>query len=605
MREMKLGDKQRGLMGRLTRPAALAAGLGVVLAGPVFAQEDFERIAPQEPPAMEGGGKIEAPEPGLPEAKPGTGNLILQELKGIELVGDPALLDEAGTRVTGITSDGLAPEDAAMAENALQPFLGKPLHEGDLGAISRVVIEAYRAAGRPFVDVSFPPQDVTEGSVQVLVTEFTLGEVEVSGNEWFAEGLYRGDLGLTPGQPIEVEKLKRGINQINSNPFRKVNAVLKPGASPGATDIELKAEDRFPLRVYASYDNTGTPVTDRDRWSTGFNWGNAFWLGHQLSYQLTTSGDVLHDRERPAGQSEDPRFVAHAFTYTAPLPWQDTLQIFGSYQKQVPNLGPFFGQEGRSYQLSARYRHPLPALSWVSHSVSLGFDHKSTNNNLAFGGFQVFANTTNVDQFLLTYQASAADEYGQTALTNSLVYSPGNLNSHNTDQAFAASGAVFADSDYVYDVAELTRVTQLPYEASWVVRAKGQWADGNLIASEQLGGGGVDSVRGYEERAVNRATGALLSSELRSPPFPVLNNVASGLRDQAQLVAFWDYGYLRDREETPGIPQTATLESAGVGARYVLDRYLSVRFDYGWQLRELPGAAEKGQLGTVSVTLSY
>ncbi|WP_420559830.1 ShlB/FhaC/HecB family hemolysin secretion/activation protein [Tepidicaulis sp.] len=602
---MMLGDKRRGLIGRLTGPAVLAAGFGFALVTPVSAQEDFERIAPQEPPAMEGGGEIETPAPALPSAKPGTGTLLLPELKGIALVADPAMIAEEGTQVSGISGKGLEAGDVERAAAALQPFLGRPLHEGDLNAISRAVIEAYRAAGRPFVDVSFPPQDVTEGSVQVLVTEFRLGAVEVRGNEWFAEGLYREGLGLQPGSPIETEKLKRGINHLNANPFRQVNAVLKPGASPGATDIELKAKDRFPLRVYASYDNTGTPVTDRDRWSTGFNWGNAFWLGHQLSYQITTSGDVLHERERPAGQSDDPRFIAHAFTYTAPLPWFDTLQIFGSHVKQVPNLGPFFGQEGRSYQLSARYRRPLPSLSFASHSVSLGFDHKSTNNNLAFGGTQVFANTTNVDQFLLTYEASAADEYGQTALTNSFVYSPGNLNSHNTDQAFAASGAAFADSEYLYDTLELTRVTQLPYDASWVLRAKGQWADGNLIASEQLGGGGVDSVRGYEERAVNRATGALLSSELRSPAFPVLGNLADGLSDRGQLVAFWDYGYLRDRDAQPGTPQTATLESAGVGARYVLDRYLSVRFDYGWQLRELPGAAEKGQLGTVSVTLSY
>lgn len=43
---------------------------------------------------------------------------------------------------------------------------------------------------------------------------------------------------------------------------------------------------------------------------------------------------------------------------------------------------------------------------------------------------------------------------------------------------------------------------------------------------------------------------------------------------------------------------------ADVGARYVLDRYLSLRFDYGWQLRPLPGKTERGEKGALSITLS-
>jgi hemolysin activation/secretion protein len=567
------------------------------------ADEDFERIAPQEAPPLEGGGTLTVPDV-LDEADGEAGNVILPELKGIVVRAQGGAIEAGGVDRPGIDAAALGDEEAAVRA-ALEPFLGAPFHQGDIGKVSRAIVNIYREAGRPFVDVSFPPQDVTAGTVQVLVTEFRLGQIEVAGNKWFSEAQYRDGIGIRPGAPVEIERLKQGINQLNANPFRRVDAVLKPGASPGATDIALQAEDRFPLRVYASYDNTGTPLTDRDRWSLGFNWGNAFWLGHQLSYQVTTSGDLLQDRDRGAGQSDDLRFEAHSFTYTAPLPWRDTLQLFGSHVEQVPDLGPFFGQEGLSYQLSARYRHALPSLSFASHSVSLGFDHKSTNNNLSFGGTQVFANTTNVDQFLLNYEASAVDPYGQTTLVNSLVWGPGGFNSHNTDDAFAGSGTAFAEASYLYDTLELTRATRLPKEASWVLRVKGQISDGNLLPSEQLGGGGVDSVRGYEERAVNRAQGVLVSNELRSPPFPVLGQGFDWAEDRMQLVGFWDYAYLSDKDRQPNLSKSVTLQSVGVGARYVFDRYLSVRFDYGWQLRELPGASDEGQLGTVSVTLSY
>ena len=592
---------------RVKRPGKASLWLPLIFAassmtGAALAQ-DFDRVAPQELPAGPGGGLELLPQPERETA--GGERTILETLKGIVIRTAPGDVAEGGADATGIDVSALPGDRAAALAAALAPFIGKPLTERGLGDLSRAVIAAYRGEGRPLVDVAVPPQDVTSGTVQLLVTEFRLGKIDVAGNEWFAESQYRDGLAQAPGETIDAERLKRGLNQLNANPFREVNAVLKPGASFGETDIGLKVQERFPLRLYASYDNTGLPATGRDRWSAGFNWGNAFRAGHRLSYQFTASSDLVEDRNRGAGLPDDPRFMAHAFTYAVPLPWLDTLEVFGSYVQQVPDIGPFFGQEGESWQASLRYRHDLASPDWMHHAVMAGFDYKSSNNDLSFGGTSVFASETEVDQFLVGYDLSAADEWGQTTLSNTLYVSPGGMTSNNTDAAYAAAGQADVDAQYVYDTLTVTRVTRLPLDASWVIRAKGQIADGNLPASEELGAGGMDSVRGYEERAVNRATGVLISNELRSPTFALLGHAADGVEDQAQLVAFWDYGWVSDREQQAGVPKSASIAGAGVGARYVLDRYLSVRFDYGWQLRELPGASERGSRGVVSITLSY
>ena len=585
-------------------PAVLGLTLGLALMPSLASAQDFERVAPQEPPAGKGGGLELPPPPGKAPEK-GADKTILPALEGIVVRTAPGDVAKTGMETKGVDVSALSGGDAAALGKALQPFIGQPLKQSDLAAISRAVITAFRNNGKPLVDVTFPPQDVTSGTVQLLVMEFHLGKIGVSGNKWFDASQYRDGLAQEPGKPIDVGRLKRGLNQLNDNPFRQVSAVLKPGASLGETDIGLQVQDRFPLRVYASYDNTGLPTTGRDRWSAGFNWGNAFWAGHRLSYQFTTSGDLLKSRDRGPGLPDDPRFMAHALTYTVPLPWLDTLEVFGSYVQQVPDIGPYFGQVGKSWQASLRYRHELPALSWANQSVMAGFDYKSSNNDLSFGGTQVFASKTEVDQFLLGYDLTAADQWGQTSFNNTLYLSPGGMSSDNTDSAFAAAGQAGADSHYVYDMATVTRVTRLPMEASWVVRLKGQMADGNLPASEQIGAGGTDSVRGYEERALNRSEGLLLSNELRSPSFRVLGRAVNGVADQAQLVAFWDYAWLVDSDQVPGASQQASIQGAGVGARYVLDRYLSMRFDMGWQLRRLPGHAERGARGAVSITLSY
>jgi hemolysin activation/secretion protein len=141
---------------------------------------------------------------------------------------------------------------------------------------------------------------------------------------------------------------------------------------------------------------------------------------------------------------------------------------------------------------------------------------------------------------------------------------------------------------------------------SWIVRGTGQIAGGELLPSEQLGAGGVDSVRGYDERSASGSNGVLLSTELRSPSIhPLRDYTDLGVEDQGQVLVFWDYGNVGYKQDQTNLPKNATLQSVGIGARYSIAQYLDVRFDYGWQLNKLPGAAKLGNLATVAVTLSY
>jgi hemolysin activation/secretion protein len=138
------------------------------------------------------------------------------------------------------------------------------------------------------------------------------------------------------------------------------------------------------------------------------------------------------------------------------------------------------------------------------------------------------------------------------------------------------------------------------------MRVVGQTSDRDLLPSEQLGAGGYDSVRGYDERVANGSQGLLLSEELRTPAFSLAKLVAGrAIDDQAQLLAFWDYGSVREKQPVPGESTSVSLESVGMGMRYAITRYLDFRLDYGWQLRKLPGVAVRGQMGHIGITLSY
>jgi len=287
------------------------------------------------------------------------------------------------------------------------------------------------------------------------------------------------------------------------------------------------------------------------------------------------------------------------------------LQIFGSYQQAVPLLGPSLGLVGINGQASIRYIWHLPTFAHVTHEdLQFGYDFKTANNNLQFGGSLVSTSETEIDQFPIVYNATIVDKFGLTAISNTFVFSPGNLTSANNDAAFqpqsGQSGTAFATARYVYDNFNLTRTTNLPLNLSWVMRFTGQISDSNLLPSEQLGAGGVDSVRGYDERTANGDNGYLLSEEIHSPSFDFSKTLLrSGMGDQTQVLGFWDYGDVSVRQPSPGQQSTTKLESVGVGLRYGWKDYVTTRLDYGWQLLKAPGAATEGEFGHVSITLAY
>ena len=422
------------------RLLALASALFCWARVPSFAQA-YNQVAPKQPKAEKPGTVTAPAEKPAPTPAAAKNPQLLPALKGLRFVPDIKALARKGVSEPGISvGTGLPLLDDAAIQAKLSGFLGKPLHAHDLSLISQTILDWYRAHDLPVVDVAFPEQDINSGTVQGVVTVYRLGEVAVSGNHWFSSDVLRHEMQVRPGDKLDFATLKEDLNRLNRNPFRSVNAILERSKTPGDTNVALHVQDRLPLRVFASVDNDGLPSTGRDRYSAGFNWGNVFGLDQQFSYQFITSPDLWRTRHRAAGHSNDPRFTAHSASYLVPLPWGDVLNVFGTYVEQVPDLGPNFDQVGHSVQLSLRYERPLPAIGGLSQQIQFGFDYKRTDNNLDFGGTNIFASATNVEQFLAIYDATLPDSLGQTAVQNQLVVSPGGLSDGNTSAVYIASG---------------------------------------------------------------------------------------------------------------------------------------------------------------------
>ncbi|HEY8965441.1 MAG TPA: ShlB/FhaC/HecB family hemolysin secretion/activation protein, partial [Candidatus Methylacidiphilales bacterium] len=309
--------------------------------------QDLEKVLPKPLPPN---APAKAPaNPEVPEG-PGGQDKIIERVRALVFVSSEAQIRKDGVPAfDGVrVGAGLPYLDRPDFRLRAEAFVGKPLTADTLNEITRAVVAQYVANDHPVVDAVVPEQNIGNGVIQVAVIEGRVHEVRAKGNKWFSGDVLVDELGMRRGDAIPQSVLVSRLNWMNQNPFRDVSAQFARGPEVGTTDIVLKTQDRFPVRFYTGYDNTGNFVTGQDRWNYGFNYGNFLGLDQQLNYQYTASSDWT-------------RFNAHAGSYVVPLPWHHTLSFFGGY---ITTEGHPSGTNlnGTSWQASGRYTAGLPTL---------------------------------------------------------------------------------------------------------------------------------------------------------------------------------------------------------------------------------------------------
>ena len=555
----------------------LAGGAALPLSG-----QDIDRLEPKSLPIQALPGKAD-PSAERIASDPQRDNVIIDSLKGLVLLQNPENLNPVGLSLNGVIAEGYQPQDLFVR---LSRFIGEPVSLARLDEIVREIVLTYRQAHSPVVDAYVPNQDITSGTVQVVIVEGRVGQVRVEGNRWFKDDLILSEVDVLPDGAVRSDTVSRDIDWLNRNPFRHTDLVLTRGTAPGTTDVVLQTRDRFPLRAYAGYENTGTDETGEDRVQVGFNWGNAFNQGHLMDYQYT-------------GSADHQKLQGHSLRYTMNLPWRDTMVLNASYSESQPEIAPF-NLDATSYGLSGRYIRELRGSERHEQRLLGGVDYKFSDSNLEFADIPVFGKRTQILQFSAGYGATMLDRWGQISLGGQLVYSPGDMLKDNNAKAFNAvrSGA---DSEYSYLDLNLTRLTRLPQDLTWRSKLRYKFADDLLIGSEQIGLGGYYSIRGFDERELNGDVGLVWNNELLSPNFRFdslfgVENLEAGL----QLHAFWDYGFAEQKGA-----HRFHMSSVGGGLRLQVRDNFSLDFDYGWQITGKNIDEEIDAKGNVRATVSY
>ncbi len=499
------------------------------------------------------------------------------KIKGVLLVDhsskvrDDGLDQVEGIRFDGIDNPGLASE--------LTPFLSSlPMTADGAKTLCEAIAVHFRESEDLRVAVTMPEQNTSEGVVQLVVTPERIGELNIKNNQYTETETLTKWVRLSISDPINEKTMAQDLGWINTNPFRSVKVDYQPGERPGVTNVDLVVSDKKSWKISSGVDNTGTNPIGPIRIFGKMEVNDFIFTDHTLNFQGTTAD---HYNE----------YQGYTLNYTAPLPWRNTVKIFGSYTATAPHRANFPQKHRESFQASGRYSIPqwFGSNPWIDQlTFDAGFDFKGTNTNTLFedDATPVAKLLAFVGQFTSSVNVSRNRPGNKLSAGVDLVGSPGRMMPHQTDADFNNLRAD-ATPTYLYSRFVVAADEKLSDTWSLFVQGRAQFSLSNLIPSEQFALGGYSTVRGYDERVVNGDNAVCGNLEIRSQTFPVIGIWAPKVGDSLSFLGFVDTGYAWFREEVSDAPMSQSLLGFGPGLRYAVSSYFTSRLDVGFPLMKV------------------
>lgn len=497
------------------------------------------------------------------------------ELYGLVLIGSYESLQNDVTDLYGlhVKELDLPGPEKDLRMKLEQVFLEKKLSEELIVEIKKTIVDFYQYYKHPFVTILVPDQEVSSGVLQMIVSESKIGKIFVKNSKYTPKKSILKSINANPKEHINMDVLLTDIAWMNRNPFRNANIIFQEGQEDNTTDINIMVEDRFPLRVFMGGDNSGSQFTDFNRWNAGLNLGNIFYENQMISYRFSSSFDFK-------------KFLSHTLSYSLDMMFHHSLTFFGGYAVVKPKI-PNLKNKGRSTQISGRYEIPIGKLyKSFQNRIAFGFDYKSTNNNVATAEEEdqvKIKNSADLTQLVMDYYFAIDLLKYKSFFSSKLYVSPFSWLAKQKDRYFNAIREK-ARAKYFYFVVSFDQKFVLP--KNWKIKTKfdGQLSFANLLPSELFDLGGQSTVRGYENRTLNREEAICVNFEIFSPPIKGISNINPLAKDHFEILTFIDFGYAREYKKTSLYTGEKTLLGTGLGARYYISNNLSLKFDWGYPI---------------------
>ena len=482
-------------------------------------------------------------------------------------------------RVTGAQS--LPPIEV---QEAVYPFLGPGRTPDDVEQARAALEKLYQEKGFRAVSVGVPEQSGRGGVVLLEVREGTVGRLRTSGARYFLPSHIKAQArSLAEGKVINFNNVQRDIVSLNQLPDRRVEPKLNPTDRTGVYDIELKVKDKLPLHGSFELNNRYSANTPQLRLSGAVSYGNLWQLGHTAGASFQVSPEDLE------------KVKVFSAYYLARFPGIDWLSLLVQGIKQNSDVSTLGGVAvaGRGEIVGGRAIVTLPGRESFFHSLTVGMDYKRFDLDVTVG---LTTDRTPIYYYPLSFNYSATwvgrKAWKERGLTEFNATATMGLRGMGSRANRLERNRFGADGNYFFFRGDLSRTQPLPWGLALFAKVQGQAAGQPLVNSEQFGGGGLGTARGYLEAEALGDNALFGTLELRSPSiFKVKRTVGEGdsasgepTGNEWRFHAFCDAGTTTLHEPLPEQDSSERLVSIGVGSRLQLFDRLNGSVDFGLPL---------------------
>jgi hemolysin activation/secretion protein len=458
-----------------------------------------------------------------------------------------------------IVIEGENPLEQKTINQLLQPYLGQQQGLDGIEAASSSLQQYLVDEGYAFHRVIVPPQKVADGTFKLKVLAFQLDQIEVKGNQYFNKDNIIASLPyLEVGHSLNSREISRSMLLANEHPSKNVTVFIRESEQPGYVNARVEAKDVRPWQLFASLSNTGSDDTGDDRVSLGYQHSNLFDLDHVATLSYTTS----------PGHGGDVR--QYGVYYRLPL-YTKNLSLSGFYTYSDVSQGQvadFFDVSGKGEFAGLNLGYTLLPKGAYTHQVTASLEDRYFEDNSQFSGTALGLDVRS-RPLSLRYQGKW--EKPQWTGDFYVAYSANLGSGSDNDKVAYIINANRLSADKYWDALRFGASLdyRLPKNWRFKLNYSGQWTDEPLISGEQFGLGGVNSVRGFEEREISGDEGHLLRLEAHAPP----------MKHQVRLLGFVDYGHYDLKEPIIGVDNSQSIASIGVGLRWQWKKSLHTSLD--------------------------
>jgi hemolysin activation/secretion protein len=239
--------------------------------------------------------KVEAPAERVAKSAPG------KPLQDAPQPGESSDNTEVVSNLKGVKFTGNTVIGNDQLQAIAAPYIGKPLTKAGLAQLKFEVTSAFYDRGYILVKTVTPPQDLSDGVLDVNIYEARVGAVNVEDNgvvrphvtNGIAKRVHKGDV-------IRERNIESMVSDMNDLQNVEATLALQPGHEFGTTDLNVSLRDAKEDVNYVSIDNYGSELTGRGVGTLHLEKSNLLHMGETFGATLRATNEDFYSGEATA-----------------------------------------------------------------------------------------------------------------------------------------------------------------------------------------------------------------------------------------------------------------------------------------------------------------